>query len=282
MDNFEDYLHYMINFEGRKKKVWLDDDDEDIEEEVPVKLRGSYGVKKYKEEEDEGTSHDRKTTSSIYNMMLFKAVGMTPTRKTFIVKDNDKSNPVIAQLCYNVSHLALRIIKEEIKRASNILADPENLCRHWVRTSYILPCSCELFKRYQIFIPLKLEDFHIFWRSLEINGLSRIGGQQSHDESDLQKQLLNFIGILQEFSTQPPYEFMELRRATQNILHHIIPLNPEDSVFEAPHTVITKGRHKIDSPKRDKSHWEHIQIAHARMKKSSEFGRDRVLNQGLV
>ncbi|KAI5681744.1 hypothetical protein M9H77_02972 [Catharanthus roseus] len=55
-------------------------------------------------------------------------------------KDKDKSNPIIAQMCYNVSHLALRIIKEEIKRASKILVDPENLCGHWVRASHMLPC----------------------------------------------------------------------------------------------------------------------------------------------
>ncbi|KAI5677931.1 hypothetical protein M9H77_08881 [Catharanthus roseus] len=156
------------------------------------------------------------TTWHKYNMSLLEAVGMTPTRNTFIVatafiqnekaktyqwffhfgsettnraksghsllqawivtrhgdldtvflkidsliegqiteikttigyarlkeKDNDKSNPVIAQLCYNVSHLALRIIKDEIKRAPKILVDPEDLCRHWVRTSHMPPCSC--------------------------------------------------------------------------------------------------------------------------------------------
>ncbi|KAI5683989.1 hypothetical protein M9H77_05217 [Catharanthus roseus] len=54
-------------------------------------------------------------------------------------KDNDKSNPII------------------------ILTYPENLCRHWVRTSHMLPCSYELLKLYQLYIPLKLEDIHIFW-----------------------------------------------------------------------------------------------------------------------
>ncbi|KAI5671830.1 hypothetical protein M9H77_12194 [Catharanthus roseus] len=75
-----------------------------------------------------------------------------------------------------------------------------------------------------------------------------------------------------EFSTRPPSEFMELRRAAQNILHHVIPLNSEGPVSRAPPMVINKGRRKTDSTRRDKSHWEHIQIVHARMKKSSEFG----------
>ncbi|KAI5681387.1 hypothetical protein M9H77_02614 [Catharanthus roseus] len=98
-----------------------------------------------------------------------------------------ESNPVIAQLYYNVSHLVVKIIKDEKKRAAKILVDLENLCGHWVRTSHMLPYSCELFKRYQMYIPLKLEDVHVFLRSLEINGLSGIGGQQSAQESDLQK-----------------------------------------------------------------------------------------------
>ncbi|KAI5664065.1 hypothetical protein M9H77_23388 [Catharanthus roseus] len=46
-------------------------------------------------------------------------------------KDNDESNPIIAQLCYNVSHQTLKIIKDEIKRAPKILANLENLYGHW-------------------------------------------------------------------------------------------------------------------------------------------------------
>ncbi|KAI5676111.1 hypothetical protein M9H77_07061 [Catharanthus roseus] len=50
-------------------------------------------------------------------------------------------------------------------------------------------------------------------------------------------------------------EFMELRRVAQNILYPVILLNLEGSIFRAPPTVITKGRCKTDSTKRDKSHW---------------------------
>ncbi|KAI5672170.1 hypothetical protein M9H77_12534 [Catharanthus roseus] len=92
-----------------------------------------------------------------------------------------------------------------------------------------------------MYIPLKLEDVHIFWRSLEINGLSGIGGQQSTQEN------------------------MELRRVVQNILHLVIPLNPKDPVSGAPPIAFIKGRRKTNSNKRDKSHWEHIQISHTRI-----------------
>ncbi|KAI5678796.1 hypothetical protein M9H77_09746 [Catharanthus roseus] len=53
-----------------------------------------------------------------------------------------------------------------------------------------------------------------------------------------------------------------LSRVAQNILHLVIPLYPEGLVSSVPSTVITKGRRKTDSTKRDKSQWEHIQIAH--------------------
>ncbi|KAI5658216.1 hypothetical protein M9H77_27009 [Catharanthus roseus] len=56
-------------------------------------------------------------------------------------KEKDKSNPIIAQLRYNVSHLALKFIKDEIKRVLKILVDLENLCGQWVRMSHVLPYS---------------------------------------------------------------------------------------------------------------------------------------------
>ncbi|KAI5650003.1 hypothetical protein M9H77_36008 [Catharanthus roseus] len=47
-------------------------------------------------------------------------------------KDKAKSNPVLTDICRKVSHLALKIIKEEILRAAKIMRDLENLWGHWV------------------------------------------------------------------------------------------------------------------------------------------------------
>ncbi|KAI5677163.1 hypothetical protein M9H77_08113 [Catharanthus roseus] len=44
-------------------------------------------------------------------------------------KDNGKSNLVIAQVCYNIGHLALKIIKDEIMRAPKILVI-QKFCVH--------------------------------------------------------------------------------------------------------------------------------------------------------
>ncbi|KAI5659122.1 hypothetical protein M9H77_27915 [Catharanthus roseus] len=65
---------------------------------------------------------------------------------------------------------------------------------------------------------------------------------------------------------------IEMCQAAKNILHHVIRLNPKGPFSYAPPTIITKGRRKLDSTKRYKSHLEHIQIAHTTMKKSSESG----------
>ncbi|KAI5654293.1 hypothetical protein M9H77_31480 [Catharanthus roseus] len=55
-------------------------------------------------------------------------------------------------------------------------------------------------------------------KSLKLNGLS--GGQQSAQESDLQKQLHNFMGILQEFSTQSMSEDL-VRVLMEEGLRHV-------------------------------------------------------------
>lgn len=40
-----------------------------------------------------------------------------------------------------------------------------------------------------------------------------------------------------------------------------MPSDPEGTLSTPPNTVLTKGQHKKDSTKRDKSYWENIQIA---------------------
>ncbi|KAI5655006.1 hypothetical protein M9H77_32193 [Catharanthus roseus] len=122
----------------------------------------------------------------------------------------------------------------------------------------MLPCSCELLKRYQLYILLKLEGVHIFWRPLEIHGISGIGGQQSTQES---------------YGVAPSYP---------KYLTSCYPVKSRRSGFGCSPTVFTKGRRKTDSTKRGKSNWEHIQIFHVRIEKSSKSGSGSVPDQSLV
>ncbi|KAI5648968.1 hypothetical protein M9H77_34973 [Catharanthus roseus] len=64
-------------------------------------------------------------------------------------KYNAKSNPILKNVSNNISHLALKKIWFEIKRAPEIIDDPKNKCGHYLRTPHGLVCSCELITYYR-------------------------------------------------------------------------------------------------------------------------------------
>ncbi|KAI5667448.1 hypothetical protein M9H77_17301 [Catharanthus roseus] len=51
-------------------------------------------------------------------------------------KFNAKSNPILKTVSNKISHLALKKIWIEIKRAPEIIDDPKNKCGHYLRTSH--------------------------------------------------------------------------------------------------------------------------------------------------
>ncbi|KAI5654928.1 hypothetical protein M9H77_32115 [Catharanthus roseus] len=53
------------------------------------------------------------------------------------------------------------------------------------------------------------------------------------------------------------------------VLNPILPEGPGVTLTSPPEVAVTKGRKKTDSTKRDKSHWEHVSIAHRNIQKSS-------------
>ncbi|KAI5668472.1 hypothetical protein M9H77_18325 [Catharanthus roseus] len=63
-----------------------------------------------------------------------------------------KSNLILRNISNKISHLALKKIWVEIKRAVEIINDPKNKCGHYMRTSHGLPCSCELITRRFLYI----------------------------------------------------------------------------------------------------------------------------------
>lgn len=68
----------------------------------------------------------------------------------------------------------------------------------------------------------------------------------------------DFTGIIEEFREKPVSKFRELCWCARQILHAVILGDLEGPLGTPPDTVITKGRHKKDPSKRDKSHWERI------------------------
>ncbi|KAI5676973.1 hypothetical protein M9H77_07923 [Catharanthus roseus] len=58
-----------------------------------------------------------------------------------------KTNPILKNISNIISHLALKKIWLEIKRAGEISGNPLSKCGHYLRKSHGLPCACELVGR---------------------------------------------------------------------------------------------------------------------------------------
>ncbi|KAI5681833.1 hypothetical protein M9H77_03061 [Catharanthus roseus] len=149
-------------------------------------------------------------------------VRMTPRGKTFTVATafmrNEKVETCewVLQQLKNLYFESPKLVVIVTDKESGYLFDEWlNLCapmfvRVWTEKGNDKNNSVIAHLYYNMYTPLKLEDVHIFWRSLKMNGLSGIGGQQSAQETDLQKQQLDFTGILQEFSTSHRPRFFDL------------------------------------------------------------------------
>ncbi|KAI5671795.1 hypothetical protein M9H77_12159 [Catharanthus roseus] len=159
-----------------------------------------------------------------------------------------KSNPIMKNLSNKMSHLDLKKIMDELKKAHQMVEEPGSNCLHYLRKSYDLPCACELINRCQYLIPIQEEDVDIFWRKLEIV----YDIPEEHDR-DMESEMCDLTSLLQEISIGPIS-------------------NPLSTPPPPPQTAVTKGRRKKNSTKRDKSHWEYVSIAHRKIGKSSDSG----------
>ncbi|KAI5663977.1 hypothetical protein M9H77_23300 [Catharanthus roseus] len=109
-------------------------------------------------------------------------------------KFNAKSNPILKNVSNNTSHLALKKIWIEIRRALEIIEDPKNKYGRYLRTSHGLQCSCELITR----LPIQLDNISTFWRTLEING-----DHLCSQEKDMDSKMRDLTSLLDQISTRP-------------------------------------------------------------------------------
>ncbi|KAI5668722.1 hypothetical protein M9H77_18575 [Catharanthus roseus] len=156
-----------------------------------------------------------------------------------------KSNPIVNNLCNKISHLGLKKIIDELKKARQMVEESDNNCLHYLRKSHGLPYACELVNRCQHLMPIQEEDVVIFWRKLEI-------GSDIPEEHhrDMESEMRDLTSLLHEISTGPMF-------------------NPLSTL---PETAVTKGRRKTNSTKKDKSHWEYVSINYRKIGKSSGSG----------
>ncbi|KAI5648511.1 hypothetical protein M9H77_34516 [Catharanthus roseus] len=54
-------------------------------------------------------------------------------------------------------------------------------------------------------------------------------------------------------------------RLAKEVLNPVLPEDPRVTLPSPPKVAVTKGQKKTDSTKRDKSHWEHVSIAHQKI-----------------
>ncbi|KAI5661564.1 hypothetical protein M9H77_20887 [Catharanthus roseus] len=118
-----------------------------------------------------------------------------------------KSNAILKNISNHISHWTLKKIWLEIKRTREIVDDAQNKCSHYLRKLHRLPCVCELFGRYEHFLPLQLEDVSVFWRTLEIG----VDAPSAHAR-DIDFEIRDLASMLDQISTGPISKVMECCR----------------------------------------------------------------------
>ncbi|KAI5654349.1 hypothetical protein M9H77_31536 [Catharanthus roseus] len=85
----------------------------------------------------------------------------------------------------------------------------------------------------------------------------------------METEMLDLTLLLQEISTNRISNVREVRRLIKGVIHPVL-LDDSCQPLSTPlETAVTKGRRKMNSTKRDKSHWKYVSIAHRKIGKSS-------------
>ncbi|XP_058752962.1 PKS-NRPS hybrid synthetase cheA-like isoform X1 [Vicia villosa] len=90
-------------------------------------------------------------------------------QKSFYEVEHAHISPFYDNLRGSVSRAALRRIAEELSRLDYVLNSRET-CGCTMRTSYGLPCACEMGRSIVVGIPLQIESVHLQWRILSMEG----------------------------------------------------------------------------------------------------------------
>ncbi|XP_056688707.1 uncharacterized protein [Spinacia oleracea] len=159
---------------------------------------------------------------------------------------------LLSQLKGKVSHLAIRKINEEYGR-HKVGIDPAT-CGCYLRTSHGLPCAHEMRLLDGEGKPIDLNDVHIFWRTLHMEGFKTSNvpngpcSQYQDDDEILKSYFENMKNQTSEAKKQYIFQL-------QKIIH------PESVPLEEP---VCERKPKDRPPtrsstKRDMSYWEHVQ-----------------------
>ncbi|KAI5662810.1 hypothetical protein M9H77_22133 [Catharanthus roseus] len=109
-----------------------------------------------------------------------------------------------------------------------------------------------------------LHDINTFWKSLEIGGPHPSARQQ-----DMDSEMRSLTDLLHQISSGPISKVREMRRLAKGVLNPVLPEDPGVTLTSPPEVAVTEGWKKTHSTKRDKSHLEHVSIAHRKIQKST-------------
>ncbi|KAI5675538.1 hypothetical protein M9H77_06488 [Catharanthus roseus] len=171
-------------------------------------------------------------------------------------KYDAKSNPIVKNLSNKISHLGLKKIMDELKKARQMVEEPGSNFLHYLGKSHGLPCACEFVNRCQYFISIQEEGVDIFWKKLEIG--SDIPEEHNRD---IESEMRDLTSLLQEISDSS--KVLYIRYCLMILVSRC--QTPQE-------TAVTNRRWKTNFTKRDKSHWEYVSIAHRKIGKSSGSG----------
>ncbi|KAI5675289.1 hypothetical protein M9H77_06239 [Catharanthus roseus] len=82
-----------------------------------------------------------------------------------------KSNAILKNLSNKVSHLALKKIMDELKKAREMVEEPRSNCLHYLRKSHGLPCACELIHRD---MDSEMRDLTLLIHEISIGPISKV------------------------------------------------------------------------------------------------------------
>ncbi|KAI5650558.1 hypothetical protein M9H77_36563 [Catharanthus roseus] len=153
---------------------------------------------------------------------------------------------------------------DELKKARQLVEEPDSNCLHYLRKSHSLLCACELINWCQHLLPIQEGEVVMLWKKLEI-------GSDIPEEHhrDMESEMRDLTLLLHEISTGPISNVREVRRLIKGVIHPVLHDDPSQPLSNPPETAVTKGRQKTNYTKRDKSHWEYVSIAHRKIGKSS-------------
>ncbi|KAI5410962.1 hypothetical protein KIW84_056202 [Lathyrus oleraceus] len=101
-------------------------------------------------------------------------------QKSFYKVEHAHISPFYGYLCGSISRAALRRIVKELLRVDYVGTN-RKICGCTLRTSYGLPCACELGRYALGGIPIPINDVHVHWRKLTMKVELEVGADDGSE-----------------------------------------------------------------------------------------------------